>query len=132
VRVLTLLKYHSLNEAEIISFVSRVYGSRDLSRYSDGLGNTGFIAGKGNTFFSSVQCPNRHSGLPVLLYIGYLGLFLRWVRRPRREADHLLPRLGTVELHFHCPLYLDDVVLNYLSTGTNSLTSTHVIVIDPS
>jgi hypothetical protein len=31
---------------------------------------------------------------------------------------HLVPRSRMVELYLHCPLYLNGLALNYLSTGT--------------
>jgi hypothetical protein len=58
-----------------------------LSRYKDGLwlDVRGSIPWREKRFFSTPQRPDR------FVSNGYLGLFPRGVKRPRREADHSHP-----------------------------------------
>jgi hypothetical protein len=47
--------------------------------------------------YSSPQRPDRMWGPLRLLSNGYWGLFLRWVKRQRRIADHSLPSSAEVK-----------------------------------
>jgi hypothetical protein len=72
-----------------------------------GLNGRSSIPGKGNKFFSTPQCPDRHWGLPRLLCNSYHGQGVKLTTRL-----HLLPRSRSVELELHSRIRLYCLVRN--------------------
>jgi hypothetical protein len=92
--------------------------SRDSSVYRRTTGWTsGVLFAAGARDFSLLHNVHTDRGAHSASYTMGTGCCFQGVKRPGREADHLVPRLRMMELYLHSPICLHGIVVSYLSKG---------------